>query len=173
MPAAGRPEAPLIAVLFPGQGSQAAGMGCDLYDASAIARDTFDEASDVLGYDLTGVCRVGSPEELARTEVTQPALLAHSVAALRLLREGGFAFDAALGHSLGEYIGAGGHRRPGLSRRTGAGQGARRGHGRRRRAHARAAWWPCWGSTPARSTSSAPASTPSGRRTSTVRARSW
>ena len=93
----------MIAVLFPGQGSQAMGMGCDLYDASAAARATFDEASEVLGYDLTGVCRIGPPEELARTEVTQPALLAHSVAALRLLQEGGFAFDAALGHSLGEY----------------------------------------------------------------------
>ena len=57
----------------------------------------------MLGYDLHGVCRVGSAEELARTEVTQPALLAHSVAVLRLLRDGGFAFDAALGHSLGEY----------------------------------------------------------------------
>jgi [acyl-carrier-protein] S-malonyltransferase len=93
----------VIAVLFPGQGSQAAGMGCDLCDGFAIARDTFAEASDVLGYDLTGVCRVGSAEQLARTEVTQPALLTHSVAALRLLCDGGFAFDVALGHSLGEY----------------------------------------------------------------------
>ena len=56
----------MIAVLFPGQGSQAMGMGCDLYDASAAARATFDEASEVLGYDLTGVCRIGPPEELAR-----------------------------------------------------------------------------------------------------------
>jgi [acyl-carrier-protein] S-malonyltransferase len=93
----------VIAVLFPGQGSQTAGMGCDLYDARSIARDTFDEASDVLGYDLHGVCRLGSAEQLARTEVTQPALLTHSVAVLRLLRDGGLAFDAALGHSLGEY----------------------------------------------------------------------
>ena len=93
----------MIAVLFPGQGSQAMGMGCDLCDASDAARATFDEASEVLGYDLTGVCRIGPLEELARTEVTQPALLAHSVAALRMLQEGGFVFDAALGHSLGEY----------------------------------------------------------------------
>ncbi|MGD0997209.1 MAG: ACP S-malonyltransferase [Thermoleophilia bacterium] len=93
----------MIAVLFPGQGSQAAGMGCDLCDSFAIARDAFDEASDVLGYDLTGVCRGGSPEQLSRTEIAQPALLAHSVAALRVLRDGGFAFDVALGHSLGEY----------------------------------------------------------------------
>ena len=93
----------MIALLFPGQGSQAAGMGCDLYDTFAIAHDTFDEASEVLGYDLTDVCRVGSPEQLSRTEITQPALLAHSVAALRLLRDGGLVFDAALGHSLGEY----------------------------------------------------------------------
>ena len=93
----------MIAVLFPGQGSQAMGMGCDLCDASATARDTFDEASEVLGYDLTGVCRIGPAEELARTEVTQPALLTHSIATLRLLQEGGLVFDAALGHSLGEY----------------------------------------------------------------------
>ncbi|MGZ4199654.1 MAG: ACP S-malonyltransferase, partial [Thermoleophilia bacterium] len=93
----------MIALLFPGQGSQAAGMGCDLCETFAVARDTFEEASDVLGYDLTGVCRVGSSEQLARTEITQPALLAHSVAALRVLREGGLDFDVALGHSLGEY----------------------------------------------------------------------
>ena len=93
----------MLTVLFPGQGSQAAGMGCDLYDAHETARATFDEASSVLGYDLTGVCRIGSADELARTEVTQPALLAHSIATLRLLQEGGVVFDAALGHSLGEY----------------------------------------------------------------------
>lgn len=91
------------ALLFPGQGSQAMGMGCDIYDASAVAHATFDEASEVLGYDLTGVCRIGPLEELARTQVTQPALLTHSVAALRMLQEGGLEFDAALGHSLGEY----------------------------------------------------------------------
>ncbi len=78
-------------------------MGCDLCEAFAVARDTFEEASDVLGYDLTGVCRVGSSEQLARTEITQPALLTHSVAALRVLRDGGLDFDVALGHSLGEY----------------------------------------------------------------------
>ena len=93
----------MIVVTFPGQGSQAQGMGCDLYDAHDTARLTFDEASGVLGYDLTELCRVGSSEELARTEVTQPALLTHSIAALRVLQEGGFVFDVALGHSLGEY----------------------------------------------------------------------
>ncbi len=93
----------MIALLFPGQGSQAAGMGCDLYDSYPVARDAFDEASEVLGYDLTGVCRIGDPDRLGQTEITQPALLAHSVAALRVLREGGLSFDAALGHSLGEY----------------------------------------------------------------------
>jgi [acyl-carrier-protein] S-malonyltransferase len=93
----------VIALLFPGQGSQAVGMGCDLHDAYPVARDTFDEASEVLGYDLAAVCRVGDAERLSRTEITQPALLTHSVAALRVLHEGGLAFDAALGHSLGEY----------------------------------------------------------------------
>jgi len=78
-------------------------MGCDLYDAFDEARATFDEASEVLGYDLTGVCRRGSDEELSRTEITQPALLTHSIATLRLLRSRGLRFDAALGHSLGEY----------------------------------------------------------------------
>ena len=72
--------AAVIALLFPGQGSQAAGMGCDLYDAYPVARDIFDEASEVLGYDLTGVCRVGARTSRP-TEITQPALLAHSVAA--------------------------------------------------------------------------------------------
>jgi len=93
----------VIAVTFPGQGSQSQGMGCDLYAASETARLTYDEASSVLGYDLTELCRVGTSAELARTEVTQPALLTHSIAALRLLQEDGFVFDAALGHSLGEY----------------------------------------------------------------------
>jgi len=93
----------VIAVVFPGQGSQAAGMGCDLYDAHETARMTFDEASSVLGYDLTAVCRTGASDALARTEVTQPALLTHSIATLRLLQEGGLVFDVALGHSLGEY----------------------------------------------------------------------
>ena len=93
----------MIALLFPGQGSQAVGMGCDLYGAYPAAREVYDEAGDVLGYDLSAVCRSGPAEELARTEVTQPALLAHSVAALRVLLAGGLTFDAALGHSLGEY----------------------------------------------------------------------
>jgi len=79
------------------------GMGCDLCDTYPVAREVFDEASDVLGYDLSALCRGGPAEELARTEVTQPALLAHSVAALRVLLAGGLTFDAALGHSLGEY----------------------------------------------------------------------
>jgi len=93
----------VIAVTFPGQGSQAQGMGCDLYDAHETARLTYDEASELLGYDLTELCRVGTSTDLGRTEVTQPALLTHSVAALRVLQEGGFVFDVALGHSLGEY----------------------------------------------------------------------
>jgi [acyl-carrier-protein] S-malonyltransferase len=93
----------VIAVLFPGQGSQAARMGCDLCDAHETARATFAEASSVLGYDLIGLCRSGSSDELARTEITQPALLTHSIATLRLLQEAGLVFDVALGHSLGEY----------------------------------------------------------------------
>jgi len=77
----------VIAVLFPGQGRRPPAWAA-ISDGSPSARDTFAEASDVLGYDLTGVCRVGSAEQLARTEVTQPALLTHSGGALRLLCDG-------------------------------------------------------------------------------------
>jgi len=91
------------AFAFPGQGSQAVGMGKDFYEASQTVRDVYDEASGVLGYDLTAVSFEGPMDVLSRTDVTQPALLTHSTAVFRLLRERGVEFDCALGHSLGEY----------------------------------------------------------------------
>ncbi len=92
-----------LALMFPGQGSQAVGMGCDLCAADDLMRETYTEASEVLGYDLEGMCRDGSGELLARTDITQPALLADSIGILRLLRREGLRFAVAMGHSLGEY----------------------------------------------------------------------
>ena len=92
-----------LVLMFPGQGSQSVGMGCDLCAADPLMRETYVEASTVLGYDLEGMCSEGTQELLARTDVTQPALLADSVGILRLLRREGLRFDAAIGHSLGEY----------------------------------------------------------------------
>jgi len=92
-----------LVLMFPGQGSQTVGMGCDLCAADALMRETYAEASEMLGYDLEGLCAEGSSEQLARTDVTQPALLAASVGMFRLLRREGLRFGAAMGHSLGEY----------------------------------------------------------------------
>ena len=92
-----------IALLFPGQGSQAIGMGKDLADKYPVARQTFEEADAALGYKLSTLCFEGPEDRLRLTEITQPAILTASVAALRVLetRIPKPAFVA--GHSLGEY----------------------------------------------------------------------
>jgi [acyl-carrier-protein] S-malonyltransferase len=91
------------AFLFPGQGSQCAGMGKTLADRFKAARESFEEADTALGFPLSKLCFEGPAEALQLTENTQPALLAVSVAAFRVLREQGFTPDYVAGHSLGEY----------------------------------------------------------------------
>ncbi|MGA7633616.1 MAG: ACP S-malonyltransferase [Terriglobales bacterium] len=92
-----------IAFLFPGQGSQSVGMGKDLAENYPVARQSFEEANDALGYKLSQVCFEGPEEKLKLTEITQPAILTTSVAAWRVLQEKGLKPDFAAGHSLGEY----------------------------------------------------------------------
>jgi [acyl-carrier-protein] S-malonyltransferase len=92
-----------IAFLFPGQGSQAPGMGKELADNHAVARRTFEEADEALGYRLSQVCFEGPEEKLKLTEITQPAILTASVAAWRVLHEKGLRAHFVAGHSLGEY----------------------------------------------------------------------
>lgn len=98
-----RSSASKIAFIFPGQGSQAVGMGKELAEKYPIARQTFEEADEALGYKLSEVCFNGPEDQLRLTEVTQPAILTVSVAALRSLEgrvpKPGF----VAGHSLGEY----------------------------------------------------------------------
>jgi [acyl-carrier-protein] S-malonyltransferase len=92
-----------IAFLFPGQGSQAVGMGKELAERYSIARQTFDEADEALGYKLSQVIIEGPEDQLRMTEITQPAILATSVAAWRVVSEKGLKPDFVAGHSLGEY----------------------------------------------------------------------
>ncbi len=94
----------MIAFLFPGQGSQHAGMGKDLAENFPVARETFEEANDALGFDISSLCFNGPESELKLTANTQPAILTMSVAALRVLeQETGLKPSCAAGHSLGEY----------------------------------------------------------------------
>ena len=78
-----------VAFLFPGQGSQSVGMGKELAARYPAAKQTFDEADAALGYALSTLCFEGPEEKLKMTEVTQPAILTVSVAALRVLRQQG------------------------------------------------------------------------------------
>src|SRR5208282_4182534 len=92
-----------IAFIFPGQGSQAVGMGKELFEKFPIARLTFEEADEALGYKLSQVCFEGPEEQLRLTEITQPAILTVSVAALRVLEGKVPKPSFVAGHSLGEY----------------------------------------------------------------------
>jgi [acyl-carrier-protein] S-malonyltransferase len=92
-----------IAFLFPGQGSQTVGMGKELAEKHPIARRTFEEADEALGYKLSQLCFEGPEDQLRLTEITQPAILAASVAAWRVLNEKGLKPGFVAGHSLGEY----------------------------------------------------------------------
>ena len=94
---------PEIAFLFPGQGSQAPGMGRELAEHFASARQVFEEADTALGFPISKLCFEGPAEELQLTANTQPAILAVSVAAARVLMEKGLRPDYVAGHSLGEY----------------------------------------------------------------------
>lgn len=92
------------AFIFPGQGSQYPGMGKDLADNFAVARQIFEEADDALGSSLSRLCFEGPEDQLKLTANTQPAILTVSVAALRVLHvETGLTADYLAGHSLGEY----------------------------------------------------------------------
>lgn len=94
----------MIAFVFPGQGSQYVGMCKELYGEFGAARRTFEEASDVLGFDIAVLCFEGDPGELSLTANAQPAILTASTAALRVLEsESGTRPDFVAGHSLGEY----------------------------------------------------------------------
>jgi [acyl-carrier-protein] S-malonyltransferase len=92
-----------IAFIFPGQGSQAVGMGKDLAENYPIARQTFEEADEALGYKFSQICFEGPEEQLRLTEITQPAILTASIAALRVLESRIPKPSFVAGHSLGEY----------------------------------------------------------------------
>jgi [acyl-carrier-protein] S-malonyltransferase len=93
----------MLAFLFPGQGSQAVGMGKDLAERYPVAKQTFDEADEALGAKLSQLCFEGPEDRLRLTENTQPAILTVSVAAWRVLNEKGIKPSFLAGHSLGEY----------------------------------------------------------------------
>jgi [acyl-carrier-protein] S-malonyltransferase len=94
----------LLALLFPGQGSQAVGMGRDVFEASPAARATFEAADRALGFSLSGLCFAGPEDDLRKTEIQQPAILTTSIALLRALEERiPLSPSYVAGHSLGEY----------------------------------------------------------------------
>lgn len=89
------------AYIFPGQGSQFKGMGLDLYQSSDSAKAFFDQANDILGFDITKIMFEGTDEELKQTNVTQPAIFIHSVVLAKISED--FSPNMVAGHSLGEF----------------------------------------------------------------------
>jgi [acyl-carrier-protein] S-malonyltransferase len=90
------------AYVFPGQGSQFPGMGKDLYENSALAKEMFEKANSILGFRITDIMFSGTEEELKQTKVTQPAIFLHSVVLAATLGDS-FQPDMVAGHSLGEF----------------------------------------------------------------------
>ena len=90
------------AYVFPGQGAQFTGMGQELFEQSALAKSLFQQANEILGFDITKVMFEGSPEDLKQTEVTQPAVFLHATILAQVLGDS-FAPDMVAGHSLGEF----------------------------------------------------------------------
>ena len=89
------------AFVFPGQGSQFTGMGKDLYDSNLLVKELFDEANNILGFNIAEIMFNGTAEDLKQTNVTQPAVFLHSVAAFKTIK--GAQPDMVAGHSLGEF----------------------------------------------------------------------
>ena len=90
------------AFVFPGQGAQFVGMGKDLYESNALAKELFDKADEILGFKITDIMFAGTDEQLKETKVTQPAVFLHSVIQALCLGEA-FNPDMVAGHSLGEF----------------------------------------------------------------------
>lgn len=90
------------AYVFPGQGSQFTGMGKELYESSSLAKTVFEQANEIIGFNLTELMFTGSDEDLKQTRVTQPAIFVHSVAAVISLGND-FKPGMVAGHSLGEF----------------------------------------------------------------------
>lgn len=90
------------AYVFPGQGAQFTGMGKDLYDSSALAKELFEKANEVVGFDIVKIMFEGTEEELKQTKVTQPAIFLHSTILAACLGDA-FQPDMVAGHSLGEF----------------------------------------------------------------------
>ncbi len=89
------------AYIYPGQGAQFPGMGKDLYESNTQAKELFDKANEILGFDITKIMFEGTAEELRQTKVTQPAVFLHSV--ILSLTDANFKPDMVAGHSLGEF----------------------------------------------------------------------
>ena len=90
------------AFVFPGQGAQFVGMGKDMYENSALAKEMFEKANEVLGFRITDLMFEGTDEDLRQTKVTQPAVFLHSVILAKTMGDK-FAPDMVAGHSLGEF----------------------------------------------------------------------